>query len=95
MIFKRSLGWWTKDSRTRKFVPKNLRLCQGFDGRPPALESMDPLLDLGMTGNAKMAKKARKKQGWMCLKNGNAACTRKDFNRGNSSLILMVLYDSI
>ena len=32
---------------------------QGFDGRPPALESMDPLLDLGMTGNAKMAKKAR------------------------------------
>lgn len=31
---------------------------EGFDGRPPALESMDPLLDLGMTGNAKMAKKA-------------------------------------
>ena len=31
---------------------------EGFDGRPPALESMDPLLDLGITGNAKMAKKA-------------------------------------
>ncbi|CAE7878941.1 HCc2 [Symbiodinium microadriaticum] len=31
---------------------------EGFDGRPPALESMDPLLDIGMTGNAKMAKKA-------------------------------------
>ena len=35
---------------------------QGFDGRPPALESMDPLLDLGMSGNAKMAKKAGKFQ---------------------------------
>ncbi|CAK9000430.1 Hypothetical protein SCF082_LOCUS6489 [Durusdinium trenchii] len=31
---------------------------EGFDGRPPALESMDPLLDLGMSGNAKMAHKA-------------------------------------
>lgn len=31
---------------------------EGFDGRPPALSSMDPLLDLGMTGNAKMSKKA-------------------------------------
>eukprot|EP00931_Biecheleriopsis_adriatica_P051706 TRINITY_DN3001_c0_g1_i5.p1 TRINITY_DN3001_c0_g1~~TRINITY_DN3001_c0_g1_i5.p1 ORF type:complete len:860 (-),score=192.34 TRINITY_DN3001_c0_g1_i5:379-2958(-) len=31
---------------------------EGFDGRPPALSSMDPLLDLGMTGNAKMLKKA-------------------------------------
>lgn len=51
------------------FHLENLRVFQGFDGRPPALESMDPLLDLGMTGNAKMAKKAsalqsRNKQGF-------------------------------
>ncbi|CAE8638880.1 unnamed protein product, partial [Polarella glacialis] len=31
---------------------------EGFDGQPPALRSMDPLLDLGVTGNQKMAKKA-------------------------------------
>jgi len=31
---------------------------EGFDGRPATLSSMDPLLDIGVTGNEKMAKKA-------------------------------------
>jgi len=31
---------------------------EGFDGRPPCLESMDPMLDLGVTGDRKVVKKA-------------------------------------
>jgi hypothetical protein len=31
---------------------------EGFDGRPPSLKSMDPLLDLGIAGDKKVVKKA-------------------------------------
>jgi hypothetical protein len=31
---------------------------EGFDGRPPSLRSMDPLLDLGIAGDKKVVKKA-------------------------------------
>jgi hypothetical protein len=31
---------------------------EGFDGRPPSLKSMDPLLDLGVTGDKKVVRKA-------------------------------------